>query len=58
MPFTSDDASVDYYPGTNKSDAEQGYERLEPLPADGSNNIGRLKGKTFPVTDDAVEMND
>ena len=58
MPFTSEDASVVHYPGTNKAATEEGFERLEPLPADTSNNIGRLTGKTFPTCDDAVEMND
>jgi hypothetical protein len=48
MPFTSDNANVNHYPGTSKQACEEGCERMEMPMDDGSNNTGRLTGRRFP----------
>jgi hypothetical protein len=59
MPFTKENANVNHYPGTSKAAIEDGYERSEMPADDGSQNMGRLTGRTFDTCDnDPVKDSD
>lgn len=62
MPFNSDNANINHYPGTSKEDVERGYGIVSQEDAfDASwetNNSGRREGRTFPTEGDVVGNSD